>query len=348
MAKKSFNFNSPIKPISTGAVPTTTTLKKGEWAYGVIGGVNRFFGNPTGDAIVEFSPLNAIKGVSYNSTTAVLTFTPISGTATTISLPKENFLSAASYSPTTKKLSLTLTDNSVVEVSLSELIDSYIAATDGGLEVVNNNQFKIKAAGVAEAMLASAVATKLNKVLSVSGGTAETGKYISGISVSDHAITVTKTALPVSAADITSLQTAINNVADDVIYSRGIYNLNIMLGSNPYSDRASAYTDVPVEERKPGLLITFLTANEGWITEQYIATDTSVNKWNNDANWIPINPNILATASNQTISISGYTDGVTATINASAAVTDGGLKVTNGALELDTDDIEIIMNVVSI
>jgi hypothetical protein len=52
---KALSLASPIKVITSGSVPTTSNLKKGEWAYGAIGGVNRFFGNPTGNAVVEFS-----------------------------------------------------------------------------------------------------------------------------------------------------------------------------------------------------------------------------------------------------------------------------------------------------
>ena len=52
-------IKSPVKVIKNGTVPTASTLKKGEWAYGVIGGKNRYFGNPTGSAVVEFTPDDA-------------------------------------------------------------------------------------------------------------------------------------------------------------------------------------------------------------------------------------------------------------------------------------------------
>ena len=72
------NLVSPISIITSGNVPTTASLKKGEWAYGVIGGVKRLFGNPARSAVVEFSELAAIKAVSYNASTATLVFTPVS------------------------------------------------------------------------------------------------------------------------------------------------------------------------------------------------------------------------------------------------------------------------------
>jgi hypothetical protein len=333
---KTLSLASPIKVITSGTVPTTTNLKKGEWAYGVIGGKNRVFGNPTGSAIVEFSDVTSINEVSYNSTTAVLSFKSPNG-ITTINLPKENFLSATAYNPTTKKLSLTLTDDSVVEVSLSELVDSYVASSDGGLEVVGSNQFKIKAAGVVESMLASAITAKLNKTLSVSGGTAETGKYVSGISVSDHAITVTKTALPVSAADITNLQNGVD-----------IYNvtLKVPLPSGNYYNESAARAAVPADVRKKGLIITYLRGGSDWIVEQYILDDLS--GWATSTNWKGISPVVFTEATSQTISIGGNSKGVTATINAAAAVTGGGLKVTSGKLELDETNVTLTATVTEI
>jgi hypothetical protein len=197
MAKTQLNLGTPIRVITSGTAPTTSTLKKGEWAYGVINGVKRLFGNPTGSAVVEFSELAAIKQVAYNGTTATLTFTSVNGATTDIVLPKENFLSSATYNPASKKIIFTLADDSTVEVSVSDLIDVYTAGADGGLEVAGN-AFKIKAGGVVETMLAAAIVTKLNKVLGITGGAAEAGKYISAIAVNDHAITVTKASLPVT------------------------------------------------------------------------------------------------------------------------------------------------------
>jgi hypothetical protein len=52
---KTLNLTSPVKVIASNTAPTTDNLKKGEFAYGVVSGVPRLFGNPTGNAIVEFS-----------------------------------------------------------------------------------------------------------------------------------------------------------------------------------------------------------------------------------------------------------------------------------------------------
>jgi hypothetical protein len=60
MAKKEFSFDSPVKVITSGTVPSTTELKKGELAYGSVGGINRLYGNPTGDAVIEISAMKIV------------------------------------------------------------------------------------------------------------------------------------------------------------------------------------------------------------------------------------------------------------------------------------------------
>jgi hypothetical protein len=199
MAKKALSLKSPIKVITSGIVPTTSTLKKGEWAYGLFSGKKRYFGNPEGSAIVEFTPADQVEGVksvTYNASTAVLAIEYTGETTgTTISLPKENFLSEADYDHETQTLTLTLADKSKVEIDLGELIDVYTAAENAGLEITGN-AFGIKTGGVAYSMLAEAVKTKLDAVLSITGGAAETGKYVSAIAVNNHALTVTKASLP--------------------------------------------------------------------------------------------------------------------------------------------------------
>jgi hypothetical protein len=95
---KVLSVNSPVAVITTGTVPTTSTLKKGELAYGTIGGKVRYFGN-TGSTIIELTP-------------------------------KE-----------------------------------YTALANGGITVDTSGQISISEGGVAEAMLASALQTKINNVL---------------------------------------------------------------------------------------------------------------------------------------------------------------------------------------
>ncbi|MDR0694940.1 MAG: hypothetical protein LBF81_06545 [Prevotellaceae bacterium] len=52
---KTISVNKPIKVITSGNVPTVSTLAKGELAFGVISGKARHFVNITGSAIVELT-----------------------------------------------------------------------------------------------------------------------------------------------------------------------------------------------------------------------------------------------------------------------------------------------------
>ena len=47
---------SSVKIITSGEVPTVVTLKKGEFAYGLIEGKVRYFGNVAGTAVIELTP----------------------------------------------------------------------------------------------------------------------------------------------------------------------------------------------------------------------------------------------------------------------------------------------------
>ena len=112
------SVNSPILVITSGNVPTTTTLPKGYLAYGMIGGKLRFFGN-TGSVIVEFTPKEYTEltngGITINSngevsiTTGGVTETMLaSALQTKINnvLFKNNttaFTPTGDYHPSTKK-----------------------------------------------------------------------------------------------------------------------------------------------------------------------------------------------------------------------------------------------------
>ena len=68
---KTISVNKSIKVITSGNVPTTSNLAKGEFAYGLIGGKLRHFGNVTGSAIVELTAKEytalASGGITVNS-----------------------------------------------------------------------------------------------------------------------------------------------------------------------------------------------------------------------------------------------------------------------------------------
>lgn len=74
-------------------------------------------------------------GVSYNGATGVLSFTTNGGTAQTVNLPVEQFLSAASFDNATNVLSLTLNNGTAVEVNLADLVDAYSGTATGTADV---------------------------------------------------------------------------------------------------------------------------------------------------------------------------------------------------------------------
>jgi hypothetical protein len=86
-----------------------------------------------------------ISGISYDGSTGDITISFIDGSDNeVINIPVDNFLSEADYDSDTHILTLTMQNDEEVNIDLSDLIHEYEAAADGGLEIVNGNQFKIK------------------------------------------------------------------------------------------------------------------------------------------------------------------------------------------------------------
>jgi hypothetical protein len=97
---ETISTKSRIKLITGGSVPTTSTLAKGEFAYGVIGGVLRYFGN-TGSAVVELTPA----GIAAGSITEAQLVSALQSKINNV-LQKNNttsFTPTADYHPATKK-----------------------------------------------------------------------------------------------------------------------------------------------------------------------------------------------------------------------------------------------------
>lgn len=55
------------------------------------------------------------------------------------------------------------------------------------------------------------------------------------------------------------------------------------------TDAATTRKQVSVNERKPGMQITYLNPDKGWINEQYVGTSTKDANWSKDNNWIGVN-----------------------------------------------------------
>ncbi|GEM_PF-3222595 len=86
-----------------------------------------------------------IKDINYNPETGDWTFIFTDESADrVINVPVDNFLNDADYDGTTHILTMYMSDGSMIEVNLEDLIQEYKAAENGGLEIVNGNEFKIK------------------------------------------------------------------------------------------------------------------------------------------------------------------------------------------------------------
>lgn len=76
--------------------------------------------------IAKVNVHDAIEDVSYNAATTVLTIAYKGDTVDkTINLPKENFLSAASFYAITNVLTLALVDGTKVPINFYEFVDTY-------------------------------------------------------------------------------------------------------------------------------------------------------------------------------------------------------------------------------
>jgi hypothetical protein len=273
MAKKALTVKSPVKIISTGTVPTTSTLKKGELAYGVIGGETRYFGN-AGSAIIELTP-------------------------------KE-----------------------------------YTALANGGITIDSSGNVSITTGSVTEAMLASALQTKINNVIFKNNTTAftPTGDYNPATKkyVDDafgNAIAVANGRAKALVFDTKAQLT--QWIAGTYTRPDGLVKADLNIGDSLFIKAL----DTP-DYWWDGTAIAELETDVD-LSGYYTKTETD----GQIDNRISAIDKTLTAAADQKISVGGTQSAVTTTINASAAVTDGGLKVTNGALELDTDDIEVTWTV---
>lgn len=86
----------------------------------------------------------SVKDIQYSGETAVFTISYYGGRPDeTIHMPADNFLSNAEYDPSTHVLTLTMSNGEDVPVPLEDLISEYKVSSEGGLELVNGNEFKI-------------------------------------------------------------------------------------------------------------------------------------------------------------------------------------------------------------
>lgn len=80
-----------------------------------------------------YVPKDVLTTLGYNAVTGVLTYVDENGAVTTINLPVENFLSAATYNNATDILTLTLVNGTTFNVNLADLLDSVTTSGVQGL-----------------------------------------------------------------------------------------------------------------------------------------------------------------------------------------------------------------------
>jgi hypothetical protein len=98
------------------------------------------------DSTKEIELKDLVTNVAYDADKAELTISKANAEAdTTINLPKENFLSAASFDATTNVLTMTLVDGTEVPVNLEELIDVYTGDETATAKVAVSEDNKISA-----------------------------------------------------------------------------------------------------------------------------------------------------------------------------------------------------------
>jgi hypothetical protein len=214
-----------LRLIKTGTAPTDTL--PGGIDYGVVGGVVKLFGNlGDGNGVVDlFAALLGATGgdasivadVAYDPDTADLTISYTDGRAPkVINIPAENFLSeagdAVSYNEVTKILTLTLSNGAPVEIDLTDLIKTYTAKVNGGLEFTgaNSSEIGIKAGGVTREHLsdeAKAVGSaSINQGILLSGTTDAIEATITSNSVvAGKGIKVVGGKYAINAADINGI-----------------------------------------------------------------------------------------------------------------------------------------------
>ncbi|PQL95216.1 hypothetical protein [Apibacter adventoris] len=109
----------------------------------------------------------AVTDIDYDAETSTLIIEYEEGVTREIILSKYKFLIEVKYNPETKEITFIMSDGSI----LTERILTYKASGNGGLEVINTNQFQIKEKGVVSTMLSEELLKKIQEKLSKTGET---------------------------------------------------------------------------------------------------------------------------------------------------------------------------------
>lgn len=103
---------------------------------------------------------NLLTGANYNAETAEFTFTVANGEAVKFNIPKENFLSTATFDEASHTLTLTLVDGTEVPVDLKELVDTYTVKSTATVELAMSATGEITANVIKSAEMGNALVLK--------------------------------------------------------------------------------------------------------------------------------------------------------------------------------------------
>jgi len=348
---ETLNTNSLIKVITSGNIPTTSNLLKGEIAYGLISGENRLFGN-NGTSILEFS------GKTYSAGTGIA----ISGTyeISTYNVP-ESVLNSALQ---TKINNVLFKDNSTSFTPTEDYNPATKKYVDDQFQAVMD---------IANGKTTAVVFDTVEQLQEWLDGsyTHPSGMVVADLNIGDLLLIREPNSFdywwdgtePIALSDkidITDYYTkseANAKFATDIqTYTLGnTLGLRLQLGDGSFTTvaqipfanntvrgtimlaQAPADATLQTASTTAGRFypVNLTTAGVAYVNVPWIDTSDVAN--------IPLLPD-----ADQPIEVSGTAGAVVTTITSLAVVTDKGLKVENGQITLDPDNIEIVFTVVEI
>ena len=208
----------------------------------------------------------------------------------------------------------------------------YTALINGGITIDSTGQVSITTGGVTEAMLASVLQTKINNVLFKDNGVAYTPTLDYHPSTKKYVDDLFGDAMAVASGKTKALVFDTQEQLDD--WLEGVYE---------YPTGLTASDLVTGDD----LYVRDLDSLDYWWDGEQIqplsAKTDLTNYYDKDEvdSFIAAISKSLTTAADQPVSIGGFMNAVTATINSSAVVSGGGLEVVEGAIQLKASDITV-------
>jgi hypothetical protein len=222
------NLGLSIKPAAVTAGKYDVNVDNTTITISALGVVKANLTNAQYDAMVKSFET---KTTLVNTAAGVYTYTNEAGVVTTINIPADKFLANSTYSSATKTLTLTLSDSSVINVPLNDLVpvtvasSSSIAVTGDGtsatpltaatkISATAGNQLVVNGTGLYVPAAATAAQTPLTAIDSdsIDFGTSGTDNHtVTGVvklnTTVGNLLTSTVTGLQVTPTAVTALAT---------------------------------------------------------------------------------------------------------------------------------------------